>query len=84
MLLLYYNPTSRNYYSKFYKRILNGYKVGYTNQFGHTVVKILVIQNGVLVDVLDTDLWRLEQYNSRRPSLKQRLKNRVIDFLIKL
>lgn len=86
MLLLYYNPTNRNYYLRYYKRTLNGYRVGYKNQFGHTVVKILIIQNGDLVDVKDVDAWRLDEYKHRdnRPSLKVRLKNRVIGFLIKL
>ncbi len=84
MLLLYYNPTNRNYYLKYYKRILNGYRVGYTNQFDHTVVKILIIRDGGLVDVEDVDSWLLKEYRGRRPSLKTRLKNRFIDFLIKL
>ncbi len=84
MLLLYYNPTTKNYYSKYYKRVLDGYEVGYTNQYGHTVVKILVIESGFLVDVKSVDEYRLNRYMSRRKkSLRKRVIRRIIDVLYK-
>lgn len=82
MLLLYYNPSNRNYYLKYYKRILNGYKVGYTNQFDHTVVKILIIRDGGLVDVKDVDEYILYRYKNRKE--RHRLRKKVIDGTIRL
>lgn len=86
MLLLYYNPTTKNYYIKYYKRILNNYFVGYMNQYGHFVVKILVIEDELLIDVMSTDQYLVDRYlnRDRKQSFKTRLKNRLIDFLIKL
>lgn len=86
MLLLYYSPTNDKYYLRYYKRALNGYEVGYTNQFGHTVVKILVIEDNKLVDVKSIDEYRLYRYNNRdrKRSLKKRLIGRLIDVLNKL
>lgn len=85
MLLLYYNPTSDKYYIKYYKRTLNGYEVGYTNQYGHIVVKILVIEGKYLVDVKSIDEYRLERYmnRNRKQSLKKRLIRRIIYVLNK-
>lgn len=59
--------------------------MGYTNQFNHVVVKVLVIQDGSLVDVSSTDDYFLMRYRqSKGPSLKTRLKNCLIGFLMKL
>lgn len=83
MLLLYYNPTIKNYYLRYYKHLLPGYKVGYTNQYDHVVVKVLVIQDGELVDVKDVDKYLLSRYLTRKPSLKKRLINALIRLLNK-
>lgn len=86
MLLLYYNPSNKNYYLRYYKFQHSGYRVGYTNQFGHIVVKILIIQGGGLIDVQDVDAYHLQSYlnRPREQSLKKRLIGRLIDLLNKL
>lgn len=86
MLLLYYNPTIKNYYIKYYKHILNDYFVGYLNQYGHFVVKIFVIENGLLVDVKDVTKYRVDQYlnRDRKQSFKKRLIRNIICVLNKL
>lgn len=56
------------------------------NQYGHFVVKILVIEDELLIDVMSTDQYLVDRYlnRDRKQSFKTRLKNRLIDFLIKL
>lgn len=82
MLLLYYNPTIKSYYVRYYKHLHHGYHVGWTNQFGHFVVKVLVIQDGMLVDVESVDEYLLERYKNRKE--RHRLRKKVIDGTIRL
>lgn len=85
MLLLYYNPTTSNYYLKYYKRILNGYRVGYSNQFNHTVVKMLIITPEGLIDVKSSDDYYFNHVKGhKKVSLKKRIVNRIVDFLYKI
>lgn len=80
MLLLYYNPTNNNYYLKYYKRLHHGYRVGYTNQYEHVVVKVFVIQGGALVDVESIDKFISDRYLRGRE--KETLKKRLIRWLL--
>lgn len=52
------------------------------NQYGHIVVRVLVIQDSGLVDVTSTDEYLMSRYESR--SRKITLKKRIVDFLVSL
>lgn len=66
-LIIWQNPSGQIYH-RFVSGFYCDYKIGYFNQYGHTIIYI--------IDLL--------QYNSYRPTLKFRFKRRLIDYINKI
>ena len=83
MLLVYYNPSKDKFYLKYYKYINRSYFVGFKNQYEHEVIKIYIIKDKELISVNNVDDYFFNRH-SRKPSLKEKVINRIVDLLYKI
>ena len=48
MILVWFNPTTQSFYTRYYKSfILNDYYVGFKNSYEHEIIKMYILNNGV-------------------------------------
>ena len=77
MFIIWYNPSHNSFYFKNNIGINFEYHVGYTNQFEHTIVQIIV--EGISCDSYLDYLGKRKQEKRK----KEKVINRIIDFLHK-
>lgn len=82
MLLIYYNQNTKNFYFTTVHSFHSGAAVGNENNFGHTIIQILYITDGRLVNAMSfLDYMQKEREREEPPVNK--LINHIIDLLNK-
>lgn len=87
MLLIYYNPHTNSFYTKFTQNFWKeSAKVGYTNQYDHFIVQIIYFtdDNQALSVLSHDDYYFNKKHESalqKQKTLKFKLINRVIGLL---